>query len=141
MERLTEWLDVVVLQRYQKEDVCCVDGEIMETLWSSLNIISPLAQGMATLYWQELLDFLMNDNNFLKMVQMSEEAFAVLDNNVLDTIWQVWIDQAERAFAEQASKPEAMDICEVQLEEAPTAKSIEMNLIYSQGLSQQSLWK
>ncbi|KAL4078342.1 hypothetical protein V8B97DRAFT_2021446 [Scleroderma yunnanense] len=92
-----------------------VDGEIMETLWSSLNIISPSAQGMATPHWQELLDFQMNDNNFLKMV---------------------WIDQAERAFAEQASKPEAMDIFEVQLEKAPTAKSIEMNLIYGQGPSQ-----
>ncbi|KAL4065095.1 hypothetical protein J3A83DRAFT_4190533 [Scleroderma citrinum] len=66
----------------------------------------------------------------------AEEAFAALDNNVLDAIWQVWIDQAERAFAEQASKPEAMDIFEVQLEKAPTAKLIEMNLIYSQGPSQ-----
>ncbi|KAL4078793.1 hypothetical protein V8B97DRAFT_2021152 [Scleroderma yunnanense] len=109
-----------------------VDGEIMETLWSSLNIISPLAQGMATSHWQEFLDFQMNDNNFLKM-----EAFAALDNNVPDAIQQVWIDQAERAFAEQASKPEAMDIFEVQLENAPTAKSIEMNLIYSQRPSQQ----
>ena len=45
-----------------------VDGEIMETLWSSLNIIS--AQGMATPHRQELLDFQMNDNNFLKMVRM-----------------------------------------------------------------------
>ncbi|KAL4079712.1 hypothetical protein J3A83DRAFT_4155338 [Scleroderma citrinum] len=49
-----------------------VDGEIIETLWSSLNIISPSGQGMATPHWQELLDFQMNDNNFLKMVQMCE---------------------------------------------------------------------
>jgi len=49
-----------------------VDGEIMETLWSSLNIISPSAWGMATPHRQELLDFQMNDNNFLKMVQMHE---------------------------------------------------------------------
>ncbi|KAL4063352.1 hypothetical protein V8B97DRAFT_1920554 [Scleroderma yunnanense] len=45
-----------------------VDGEIMERLWSSLNIISPLAQGMATPHQQELLDFQMIDNNFLKMI-------------------------------------------------------------------------
>ncbi|KAL4074102.1 hypothetical protein J3A83DRAFT_4371386 [Scleroderma citrinum] len=125
----------------------------METLWPSLNIISPSAQGMATPHQQELLDFQMNDNNFLKMVQMSlslnkkikgaqwscataEEAFAALDNNVPDAIQQVWIDQAERAFAEQASKLEAMDIFEVQLEKAPTAKLIEMNLIYNQRPSQ-----
>ena len=43
-----------------------VDGEIMETLWSSLNIISPSARGMATPHRQELLDFQMNDSNFLK---------------------------------------------------------------------------
>ena len=47
-----------------------VNGEIMETLWSSLNVVSPSAQGMATPYQQELLDFQMNDSNFLKMVQM-----------------------------------------------------------------------
>ena len=45
-----------------------VNREIMETLWSSLNVISPSAQGMATPHRQELLDFQMNDSNFLKMV-------------------------------------------------------------------------
>lgn len=47
-----------------------VDGEIMETLWSSLNVVSPSARGMATPHRQELLDFQMNDSNFLKMVRM-----------------------------------------------------------------------
>ena len=47
-----------------------VDGKVMETLWSSLNIISPSAHGMATPHQQELLDFQMNDSNFLKMVKM-----------------------------------------------------------------------
>ena len=42
-----------------------VDGEIMETLWSSLNVVSPSARGMATPHQQELLDFQIN---FLKMV-------------------------------------------------------------------------
>ena len=49
-----------------------VDGEIMETLWSSLNIISPSERGMATPHRQQLLDFQMSDSNFLKMVQMCE---------------------------------------------------------------------
>ena len=47
-----------------------VDGEIMETLWSSLNIISPSTQGMVAPHRQEILDFQMNDSNFLKMVRM-----------------------------------------------------------------------
>ncbi|KAL4063353.1 hypothetical protein V8B97DRAFT_1876912, partial [Scleroderma yunnanense] len=76
-------------------------------------------------------------NKKIKVAQQScataEEAFVALDNNVLDAIWQVWIDQVERAFVERASKPEAMDIFEVRLEKAPTAKSIETNLIYNQG--------
>ena len=49
-----------------------VDGEIMETLWSSLNIISPSTQGMAAPHQQEMLDFQMNDSNFLKMICMHE---------------------------------------------------------------------
>ena len=47
-----------------------VDGEIMETLWSSLNIISPSTWGMVAPHRQEILDFQMNDSNFLKMVHM-----------------------------------------------------------------------
>ena len=54
-----------------------VDGEIMETLWSSLNIISPSTWGMVTLHRQEMLDFQMNDSNFLKMIRMCEQ------NNIL----------------------------------------------------------
>ncbi|KAI6041141.1 hypothetical protein EDC04DRAFT_2601891 [Pisolithus marmoratus] len=49
-----------------------VDGEIMETLWSTLNVISPSTQGMATPHRQEVLDFQMNDSNFLKMIRMHE---------------------------------------------------------------------
>ena len=51
-----------------------VDGEIMETLWSSLNIISPSTRGMVTPHRQEMLDFQMNDSNFVKMIRMHESA-------------------------------------------------------------------
>jgi len=46
----------------------------METLWSSLNIVSPSTWGMVTPHRQEMLDFQMNDSNFLKMVRMRESA-------------------------------------------------------------------
>ena len=49
-----------------------VDGEIMETLWSSLNIISLSTRGMVTPHRQEMLDFQMNDSNFVKMIRMRE---------------------------------------------------------------------
>ncbi|KAG1800082.1 hypothetical protein EV424DRAFT_1474860 [Suillus variegatus] len=47
-----------------------IDGEIMETLWAPLNIISPSARGMSTPHRQECLDYQMNDSNFMKMIRM-----------------------------------------------------------------------
>ncbi|KAG1863200.1 hypothetical protein DFJ58DRAFT_656481 [Suillus subalutaceus] len=48
-----------------------IDGEIMETLWAPLNVISPSACGMGTPHWKECLDYQMNDCNFMKMIRMS----------------------------------------------------------------------
>ena len=45
-----------------------IDGEIIETLWLVLNIVSVSAQGMTVPHQQEFLDFQMNDSNFMKMV-------------------------------------------------------------------------
>ena len=47
-----------------------VDGEIIETLWSTINIISRSACRMSSPHRQEFLDFQMNDSNFLKMIKM-----------------------------------------------------------------------
>jgi hypothetical protein len=44
----------------------------METLWAPLNIISPSARGMGTPHRKEVLDYQMNDCNFMKMIRMSE---------------------------------------------------------------------
>jgi len=49
-----------------------IDGEIMETLWASLNIISPSARGMGTPHHKEVLDYQMNDCNFMKMIRISK---------------------------------------------------------------------
>lgn len=49
-----------------------VDGEIIETLWSILNIVSPSARSMSAPHRQEMLDFQMNDSNFQKMIRMGE---------------------------------------------------------------------
>ncbi|KIN95757.1 hypothetical protein M404DRAFT_165012, partial [Pisolithus tinctorius Marx 270] len=47
-----------------------VDGEIIETLWSVLNVASTSARGMTSPHRQELLDFQMNDSNFMKMIRI-----------------------------------------------------------------------
>lgn len=49
-----------------------VDGKVLETLWSLLNIVSGSTRGMTSSHCQELLDFQMNDSNFMKMIRMSE---------------------------------------------------------------------
>ncbi|KAI6147796.1 hypothetical protein BKA82DRAFT_4354973 [Pisolithus tinctorius] len=46
------------------------DGEIIETLWSILNVASTSACRMTSPHHQELLDFQMNDSNFMKMIQI-----------------------------------------------------------------------
>jgi hypothetical protein len=48
-----------------------IDGEIMETLWAPLNIVSPSMRGMSTPHRQECLDYQMNHSNFMKMIRMS----------------------------------------------------------------------
>jgi Kyakuja-Dileera-Zisupton transposase len=48
-----------------------LDGEIIETLWSILNVVSPSTRTMTTPHRQEMLDFQMNDSNFQKMIRMS----------------------------------------------------------------------
>ncbi|KAI6146326.1 hypothetical protein BKA82DRAFT_4330418 [Pisolithus tinctorius] len=45
-----------------------VDGEIIEMLWSVLNMAFTSACGMTSPHHQELLDFQMNDSNFMKII-------------------------------------------------------------------------
>ena len=40
-----------------------VDGEIMETLWSSLDLVAGITKGMTIAHCQEVLDDHINDNN------------------------------------------------------------------------------
>ncbi|KAI6000136.1 hypothetical protein F5J12DRAFT_906657 [Pisolithus orientalis] len=58
-----------------------VDSEIMETLWSSLNIISPSAWGMATAHFQELLDFQMIWMHIVGIETEVQGCQAVISNN------------------------------------------------------------
>ncbi|KAI5987344.1 hypothetical protein F5J12DRAFT_787094 [Pisolithus orientalis] len=124
-------------------DINCasqVDGEIMETLWSSLNIISPSAQGMATAHHQELLDFQMNDSNFLKMIwiisiewkfKVAKQSLATIQDKFNELDSKLWVEQELVVQSCRQNTPQAMDIYEVQLEKAPTMKAIEIDLIHN----------
>lgn len=49
-----------------------VDGEILETLWSTLNSISPSMRTASLAHRSEVLDDHMNDSNWKKTVSISE---------------------------------------------------------------------
>src|SRR5882762_3618573 len=49
-----------------------VDGEILETLWSSLNEVSGSTRGMSTSHRHELLDDHMNDSNWKKLTKIGK---------------------------------------------------------------------
>ncbi|KIN95845.1 hypothetical protein M404DRAFT_164813, partial [Pisolithus tinctorius Marx 270] len=85
-----------------------VDGEIIETLWSLLNIASTSAQGMSSPHRQELLDFQISDCNFMKMIRMGMSFYSCanlpdcspLVNSLIRklTTARVAADMAKRAF-------------------------------------------
>ncbi|KAG0692273.1 hypothetical protein DFH29DRAFT_985846 [Suillus ampliporus] len=108
-------------------------GEIMETLWAPLNIISPSARGMSTLHRQECLDYQMNDCNFMKMIQMglflsqkykeakrgvaeSTEAFDALNGAADLEMVERWEAQEGAAQASRMNDPSALDLYNVQLQ-------------------------
>ncbi|KAI5998544.1 hypothetical protein F5J12DRAFT_784882 [Pisolithus orientalis] len=116
-----------------------VDREIMETLWPSLNIMSPSARGVATPHWQETTAMRLKQK--LKVAEESylvvEGRFADLNGNVPLAISQSWGGEAAAALDNWLSRLQAMDIYEVRLQkgfglsgnEAPSAKAIKIDLL------------
>jgi hypothetical protein len=47
-----------------------VEGEIMETLWSVLDEVAGMTQGMSLAHRQEVLDDYMNDSNWRKIIRI-----------------------------------------------------------------------
>ena len=47
-----------------------VEGEIMETLWSVLDEVAGMTQGMSLAHRQEVLDNYMNDSNWCKIIRI-----------------------------------------------------------------------
>ncbi|KAG1880162.1 hypothetical protein F4604DRAFT_1922842 [Suillus subluteus] len=129
-----------------------IDGEIMETLWAPLNIISPSVRGMSTPHRKECLYFQMNDCNFMKMIRMSkflclkfkeakqgvrdsQHAFDRLSETADDDTLVKWEAEAAAAQDDRLENPSAMDIYEVKMTKAPTRKQQELHL-----LTQQARW-
>ena len=54
-----------------------VEGEIMETLWSRLDVIAGITQGMTIAHRQEVLDNYINDNNWKKLLDLRKPVLVV----------------------------------------------------------------
>ncbi|KAG2748626.1 hypothetical protein P692DRAFT_201805774 [Suillus brevipes Sb2] len=123
-----------------------IDGEIMETLWAPLNIISPSARGMSTPHRQECLDYQMNDCNFMKMIRMglflsrkykeakkgvqeSSEAFEKLNDAADPDIIEQWEAEEKAAQDSRMTDPAAMDVYDVRLRKARSRKEVEIDLL------------
>ncbi|KAG1882456.1 hypothetical protein F4604DRAFT_1879500 [Suillus subluteus] len=126
-----------------------IDREIMETLWASLNIISPSARGMGTPHRKEVLDYQMNDCNFMKMIRItkflcrkfkeaargaaeSKLSFQNINETAHPDMVILWEAEEALAQANRLEDPAAMDIYEVRLEKAPTRKQQELRLLQAQ---------
>ncbi|KAG2133687.1 uncharacterized protein EDB93DRAFT_1254780 [Suillus bovinus] len=123
-----------------------IDGEIMETLWARLNLISPTAWGMSSPHRQECLDFQMNDSNFCKMIHMkrtlcckykqaknciaeSEKAFDRLDEAAPTNLKTEWLANERITQSSRINNPVAMDVYKINIKKAPSKKEIELRLL------------
>ncbi|KAJ7457161.1 hypothetical protein B0H11DRAFT_2199920 [Mycena galericulata] len=93
-----------------------VDGEILETLWASLDKVAGSTRSMSRAHRQEVLDGYMNDSNWKKMVgsvraliakmdraeegfESLNEAFEQLSLRVGDDVIAKWEQEEQDAFA------------------------------------------
>ena len=122
------------------EGIGRIDGEIMETLWARLNLISPAARGMSSPHRQECLDFQMNDSNFCKMIRMkrtlcrkykqaknciaeSEKAFDRLDEAAPANLKTEWLANEMIAQSSRINDPAAMDVYEINIKKGKLTMS------------------
>jgi len=65
-----------------------VDGKILETLWSGLDEVAPLAQAMSIAHHQEFLDDKMNDSNWRKIIRIGRSTHSI-HRSIALTLWPV----------------------------------------------------
>ncbi|KAG1851351.1 hypothetical protein DFJ58DRAFT_842233 [Suillus subalutaceus] len=114
------------------EGIGRIDGEIMETLWSRLNLISPAARGMSSPHRKECLDYQMNDSNFCKMIRMKRtlcRKYKQAKNGIAESekAFDILNEAAPRQFKDRvASQREDRSI---NIKKAPSKKEIELRLL------------
>ncbi|KAH9928247.1 hypothetical protein B0H21DRAFT_712169 [Amylocystis lapponica] len=122
-----------------------VDGEILETLWSSLNKVSGSTRGMATSHQKEVLNRHMNDWNWKKMINivpalrkkftanlpLMEDVTTSYNAMVASTdpeMIQAWTVQMEEAQRKRLTDVKAMDVFDIRTDRAPSRADIQLSL-------------
>jgi hypothetical protein len=129
-----------------------IDGEIMETLWARLNLISPAARGMSSPHRQECLDYQMNDSNFCKMIRMkrtlcrkyklarngiteSGKAFDRLDEAAPADLKTEWLARERIAQSSRMNDPAAMDEYEINIKKGTSTSIVSIEVKINDALS------
>ncbi|EPS98310.1 hypothetical protein FOMPIDRAFT_59073, partial [Fomitopsis schrenkii] len=127
-----------------------VDGEIIETLWSSLNRIASSTRAMSTSHRKEVMDDHMNDSNWRKTVGMvtmlckrfqeasknktlSLEFLQALEQSANPAQLQEWRDIEVTARAERHHNLDVMMPYEVTMEKAPGRREMQLRLEADEG--------
>ncbi|KIK73380.1 hypothetical protein PAXRUDRAFT_178597, partial [Paxillus rubicundulus Ve08.2h10] len=123
-----------------------IDGEVIETLWSILNVVFVSTHGMSSPHRQELLNFQMNDSNFMKMIHMGRHlstkwknalsasraagrAFDSLNSGMPEAERRHWMDMEHAALNMRVDDPSAMDIFQLKTNKAASIWTVEMDLL------------
>lgn len=75
-----------------------IDREIIKTLWTSLNIISPLVRGMGTPHCKKVLNYQINNSNFMKMICISDLPTSRYTNIFQSHIIYFWLTFSAAKF-------------------------------------------
>jgi hypothetical protein len=96
-----------------------LDGEILETLWSSLNKVASSTRSMSRAHRQEVLDDYMNDSNWKKMVRsgMFSSQLAVIIILAYTGLAQALVKKWEKAVVGYAETKMALKELTARLDE------------------------
>ncbi|KAG1725108.1 hypothetical protein EDB19DRAFT_1833913 [Suillus lakei] len=102
------------------EGIGRIDGEIMETLWAHLNLISPATRGMTL-----CRKFKQAKNGITE----SEKAFERLNEAAPANSKTEWLASERIAQLSRINNPAAMDVYEINIKKALSKKEIELRLL------------
>ncbi|EAU83280.2 hypothetical protein CC1G_13152 [Coprinopsis cinerea okayama7 len=124
-------------------------GEILESLWAILNEAGKATQTMTLAHRNEVLDSLIADSNFKKMINLvhqlggryvkslkeltaAREAFELLDATASTAQRSAWQEQLNRALELRVHDVGAMDVLNVTIEKPPSRSKVQHDMMVNE---------